>query len=107
MTGRRRVRRHVLGTLVEARRFEMRQIVAEGFFDVVERDSRRADDGFIEGGGGIGEPMRDCRGRSRGGEGLTIDGRDRAIQILEQSAEVAVGACDYYFARRDSRDFLA
>ena len=42
MTPRGLVDRHVLGALVEPRLLEMRQVGAERFFDVVERDSCRA-----------------------------------------------------------------
>src|SRR5260370_1657722 len=55
---------------------------------------------------GVGETICYGRRRALGGERFAIDRRDRAIQILEQRCEDAVGARDYYFARRDSRDFL-
>ena len=47
------VHQHVLGDAVEARRRDMREVAAEGVFDVEQRDSRRVRDRFVELCGGV------------------------------------------------------
>ena len=85
----------------------MREVVAEGVLDIEQRDSRRVRDRFVQICGGRREPIRECRRRPLGAERLMIERRQRAVQILKQRAQLAVFCRDYYFARRDSRDFLA
>ncbi len=68
------IHHHVLGDSVEARRRDMREVAAEGFFDVEQRDSRRVRDRFAQLGRSAREPIRERRSRSVGAEAI----RDRA-----------------------------
>ncbi len=107
MTPRGLVHQHVLGDAVETRRRDVREVVAEGVFDVEQRDSRRVRDRFVEVRVGVREAIRECRGRALGAERFVIERRQRTVQILQQRAQLAVLRGDYDFARRDARDFLA
>ena len=51
MTPRGLVHQHVLGDAIEARRRDVREVAAEGFFDVEQRDSSGVRDRFVEIGG--------------------------------------------------------
>ena len=101
------VHHHVLGDAVEARRRDMREVVAEGVFDIEQRDSRRVRDRFVEISRIGCEAISKCRRRALGAERFVIERRQGTVQVFQQRAQLAVFRGDYDFARRDSRDFLA
>src|SRR5271156_5147025 len=107
MPSRSLVHQHVLGDAIETRRGDMREVVAEGVFDIEQRDSRRVRDRFVEITGSLRETICECGCRTLGAERFAIERRQWAVQILEQRAQRTILCGDYDFARRASRDLLA
>ncbi len=90
------------------RRAQMRQLAAEGFFDVDQRGARRDTERLAERAGRLGPEARGQRlARTPSGEALGVEPGNRAIDAFEQRGERGIVLGRDNFARRDSRDLLA
>src|SRR5512146_1058564 len=87
----------------------MRQLAAEGIFDIDQRGaSRDAERLAAEPAGRLGPETRGQRlGRTPRGKARAVEPGNRTIDAVEQRGESAVTLGRDNFARRDSRDLLA